>query len=316
MEQLLGGSGLLLTGVLPVLPTAFDHAGAIDRVAMAHVVDFVLRAGAHGAVFPGVASEFDHLSADERRALIETVGQGLGGRIPFIVGASGPTAADVIAYCAMGRAAGAVAAMVMAPASLGSDVAALTAFFSEIAASGLDIILQNAPAPVGSGLSVQTMLEVVAAVPGIAYIKEETLPSGPKITQLIERAPAHLKGVIGGGGARYVFDELERGAIALMPAAEITDLHVALFNDFQGGNRGRAREAYIRSLPLLLVQMIYRMELTKQALIRRGVLGHAVVRAPLPKFDARGLAEIDTMLAEIEDLLTIPLPSRVAEIAK
>ena len=305
---------MLLTGVLPVLPTAFDGAGAIDRAGMRRVVDFVLRAGAHGAVFPGVASEFDHLTADERKALIDIVGQGLGGSIPFIVGASGPTAKDVIAYCAMGREAGAVAAMIMAPASLGSDIAALIAFFTEIgAASGLDIILQNAPAPVGSGLSAEVIAEVVSAVPAIRYIKEETLPSGPKITQLIGKAPAHLKGVIGGGGARYAFDELERGAVALMPAAEITDLHVALFESFTRGDRAQARQFYIRSLPLLLVQMIYRMELTKQALIRRGVLDHAVVRAPLPKFDARGLAEIDVMLAEIEDLFTVPMPARIAE---
>jgi dihydrodipicolinate synthase/N-acetylneuraminate lyase len=308
---------LLLTGVLPVLPTAFDAAGAIDRAAMRRVVDFVLRAGAHGVVFPGVASEFDHLSASERQALIEIVGQGTAGRVPFIVGASGPTAADVIGYCAMGREAGAVAAMIMAPAGLGSDVVALIAFFAEIGdASGLDIILQNAPAPVGSGLSAATIAEVVAAVPAIRYIKEETLPSGPKITQLIDTAPAHLKGVIGGGGARYAFDELERGAIALMPAAEITDLHVALFVSFARGARVRARQFYIRSLPLLLVQMIYRMELTKQALIRRGVLEHAVVRAPLPKFDTRGLAEIDVMLAEIEDLFTVPMPARIAETAR
>lgn len=308
---------MLLTGVLPVLPTAFDGAGAIDRAAMRRVVEFVLDAGAHAAVFPGVASEFDHLSGDERKTLIDIVGQGLAGRIPFIVGASGPTVADVIGYCAMGRDAGAVAAMIMAPANLGSDIAALTAFFTEIGeASGLDIILQNAPAPVGSGLSAETIAAVVAAVPAIRYIKEETLPSGPKITQLLDKAPVHLKGVIGGGGARYAFDELERGAIALMPAAEITDLHVKLFESFARGDRVRARQFYIRSLPLLLVQMIYRMELTKQALIRRGVIEHAVVRAPLPKFDARGLAEIDTMLAEIEELFTVPMPARVAETAK
>jgi dihydrodipicolinate synthase/N-acetylneuraminate lyase len=308
---------LQLAGVLPVLPTPFGSNGAIDLPAMGRVVDFVLQAGAHGAVFPGVASEFDHLSADERRALIEIVGQRLQGRIPFIVGASGPTARDVIAYCTMGRGAGAVAAMVMAPASLGSDVGALIRFFREIAAeSGLEIILQNAPAPVGSGLSVDTIIEIAAAVPAIRYVKEETLPSGPKITQLIGRAPAQLKGVIGGGGARYAFDELERGAMALMPAAEVTDLHVAMFESFRRGDRARARQLYIRSLPLLLVQMIYRMELTKQALVRRGVLDHAAVRASLPKFDSRGLVEIDAMLAEIEDLLTVPLPGRFVENAK
>jgi hypothetical protein len=117
-----------------------------------------------------------------------------------------------------------------------------------------------------------------------------------------------------------------------MPAAEITDLHAALFRAYRRGDLGGARELYIRSLPLLLVQMIYRMSLTKEVLMRRGIFtssgvraplpkfdAHGLaeivmrrgiftssgVRAPLPKFDAHGLAEIDMMIAEIADLLPV-----------
>ncbi|UXN73615.1 dihydrodipicolinate synthase family protein [Devosia sp. A8/3-2] len=296
----------MLLGVLPVLPTPFATGGGVDPVAMARVTAFALEAGADGVVFPGVASEFDHLNADERQALVEVVGKTLAGRKPFIVGASAATPAEVIAFCQSGKAAGATAAMVMAPASVGSDITALVAFFSAVAAgSGLDLILQNAPAPVGSGLPVATIAEVVKAVPAIRYVKEETLPSGPRITALIDATGDRLAGVMGGGGSRYVLDELQRGAIALMPAVEITDLHAALFKAFTAGNTEQARELYIRSLPILLVQMIYRMALTKEVLVRRGIFTSAAVRAPLPAFDARGRAEIDMMLAELADLLTV-----------
>lgn len=296
----------MLLGVLPVLPTPFAAGGGVDSAAMARATAFALEAGADGVVFPGVASEFDHLSADERQVLVEVVGGTLAGRKPFIVGASAATPAEVIAFCQTGKAAGATAAMVMAPASVGSDITALVAFFSAVAAgSGLDLILQNAPAPVGSSLPVATIAEVVKAVPAIRYVKEETLPSGPRITALIDAVGNRLAGVMGGGGSRYVLDELQRGAIALMPAVEITDLHAALFRAFTDGNIERARELYIRSLPILLVQMIYRMALTKEVLVRRGVFTSAAVRAPLPAFDAQGHAEIDMMLAEIADLLTV-----------
>jgi 4-hydroxy-tetrahydrodipicolinate synthase len=296
----------MLLGVLPVLPTPFAFGGGVDLAAMARVTAFALEAGADGVVFPGVASEFDHLSADERQVLVEVVGKTLAGRKPFIVGASAATPAEVIAFCQSGKAAGATAAMVMAPASVGSDLTALIAFFSAVAkGSGLDLILQNAPAPVGSGLPVSTIAEVVKVVPAIRYVKEETLPSGPRITALIDATGDRLAGVMGGGGSRYVLDELQRGAIALMPAVEITDLHAALYRAFTDGNIERARELYIRSLPILLVQMIYRMALTKEVLVRRGVFTSAAVRAPLPAFDAHGHAEIDMMLTEIADLLTV-----------
>ena len=295
-----------LAGVLPVLPTPFSADGAIDIGAMEAIVAFTIGCGAHGFVFPGVASEFNFLSLDERRALIAVVGQALGGR-PFVVGASAETVEDVVRLCADGSAHGATAAMVMAPASVGSDVAALVDFYGAVGErTGLDIVLQNAPAPVGSGLPVATIAKVATAVKAIAYVKEETLPPGPRITGLIDAAPAHLSGVIGGGGARHLYDELERGAIAAMPAAEITDLHVALYEAFMAGDRAKARSLYISSLPMLLVQLTYRMRLTKEVLVRRGVIAHAGVRAPLPEFDDKGLKELDMMLEELADLLITP----------
>lgn len=304
----------MLFGVLPVLPTPFAVDGSVDGAAMARVTQFALDAGADGVVFPGVASEFDYLNTQERRALVEIVGRTLAGRKPLIVGASAATPEEVIAHCRSGKQAGAEAAMVMAPASVGTDPQALIAFFSAVAkAADLDIILQNAPVPVGSGLPVPVIAEIVRAVPAIRYVKEETLPPGPRISALIEAVGDRLDGVMGGAGSRYVFDELERGAVALMPAVEITDLHAALFNAHRAGDMVRARDLYIRSLPVLLVQMIYRMSLTKEVLVRRGVFESVAVRAPLPKFDAKGLAEIDMMLDEIGDLLgAISTPQRRA----
>lgn len=294
-----------LAGILPVLPTPFDAAGAVDLGAMRRVVAFALAAGSHGIVFPGVASEFNFLSLDERAALIRVVGEGVAGR-PFVVGASGETVEECVAMADQGAAAGATAAMIMAPARLGADVAALVGFFAAIAArSNLPIVLQNAPAPVGSGLPVAAILAVAHAVPEIAYVKEETLPPGPRISELLAGAPASLAGVIGGGGARYLFDELERGASAAMPAVEIADVHVALFEAYRAGDHATARRIYIRTLPILLVQLVFRMVLTKEALVRRGVLGNAAVRAPLPRFDRRGLAELDLLLAELADLFTV-----------
>jgi 4-hydroxy-tetrahydrodipicolinate synthase len=295
----------LLSGVLPVLPTPFAADGAVDEAAMRRVVAFALAAGAHGLVFPGVASEFNFLSHDERTRLVRLVGAAAAGR-PFVVGASAETVEEVAALMAEGAAAGATAAMVMAPAGVGADPEALVAFFAAAAAGGkLPIVLQNAPPPVGSGLPIATILAVAARVPQIAWVKEETLPPGPRISALIAGAPASLKGVIGGGGARYFYDELVRGAAAAMPAAEITDVHVALFEAFRAGDRSRARAIYIRTLPLLLVQLVFRMVLTKQVLVRRNVFDNAAVRAPLPQFDGPGLEEIDLLLDELGDLLTV-----------
>ena len=68
--------------------------------------------------------------------------------------------------------------------------AAQVDYYRRIAAERLPIILQNAPPPAGCGLSPERIAEIVAAVPGIAYVKEETLPCGQRITRLLELMPA------------------------------------------------------------------------------------------------------------------------------
>jgi hypothetical protein len=101
-------------------------------------------------------------------------------------------------------------------------------------------MLQNAPPPTGSGLPVDVVLEVARSVDAIAYVKEEAMPSGARITRLLDGAPATLRGVLGGAGGRYITDELARGATGTMPAVELAEMHVALFAAHRAGDGPRA----------------------------------------------------------------------------
>ena len=65
----------VLTGVFPVVPTPFTDDGAIDPEAFRRIVDFALAADVDGLVFPGMASEVEKLTAEERRTLIELLGE-------------------------------------------------------------------------------------------------------------------------------------------------------------------------------------------------------------------------------------------------
>src|SRR5687767_11285355 len=78
----------MLQGILPVLPTPFAPDGAVDAEAMRRIVDFSLKSGVDGVVFPGFASEVDELSASERATLLREVVRRVGGRVPVVAGAS------------------------------------------------------------------------------------------------------------------------------------------------------------------------------------------------------------------------------------
>ena len=295
-----------LRGVLPVIPTLFTNNDTIDLAAQKEVVGFALKHGASAVVCPAVASEYNFLSLDERKTLVSLVVNEVDGQVPIIGGASAKTVGDVVAAARDCLEFGISHLMIMAPQGLGKDVAKHQAFFADISSQiggEARIILQNAPDPIGAGLGVDAIIELVKSNPMIAYVKEETLPSGPAITALNDSGIAHLTGVIGGGGSRYMIDELNRGALAAMPAVEIIDLHVAIYNAHTQGDHDRARRLYRDSLPLLVSQLIYRMRLTKYVLDKRGITNDVVVRAPLPEMDEFTKQDINVMLQDLKEVL-------------
>ncbi len=273
-----------LNGVLPVVPTPFLDNGELDLPSLANLIDFAVDAGASALVYPGVASEDVHLTPEERDACLQTVVTQNRGRLPIVAGVNSNTAEGMVAAAEQAAANGADMIMAMAIPDMGTD---FVDWFKRIsdATEGRPIILQNLFAPRGADLSAQGMLELAEAVPAIQYVKEEGIPSGAKVSALVAAVGGNLKGVIGGGGARYIFEELERGAVATMPAIELLELHVDLLNAYFQHRREEALALYTKSLPLLLIQAPFRMRMTKHILKHKGLIKSDFVREPLPEMD-------------------------------
>ena len=290
-----------LGGVFPVLPTVFTDRGDIDPGGMRSVVEYVVASGADGLVFPGLASEYDLLTLDEREELIGLIGGAVAGRVRFVVGASSDEVGDSAGLATAGAAAGASAAMVMTPRALGPDVDALSRFYRDLGAqAGLPIMLQNAPAPMGLGLAADAVARIVAASDAIRWVKEENMPCGQRISALLASGVPHLEGVFGGAGGRYITDELARGAIGSMPAAETPEVHVALMRAHLAGDRAEVWRLYEALLPILMIQAVYRWRLTKEVLRRRGVIASAYTRAAGPEFDETDQRELGTVLDRLQ----------------
>lgn len=291
-----------LAGVFPIVATPFREDGQPDRDDLARLVRFIVDAGADGVVFPGVASEFETLAPDERRQLVTCVAKACNRSVPLVVGVSAADAAAAAAYASHARELGAAAVMAMAPPALRDMPDGQIDYYRRIAATKVPIILQNAPPPAGCGLAPERVAAIVEAVPGIEYVKEETLPCGQRITRLLALLP-RLTGVFGGAGGRYITDELARGACGTMPASELVDLHVAQFARHRAGDAAGVRALYNRMLPLLNFQAVFRMAMTKEVLRRRGVIRATHVRAAGPALDEGDRRELDALLADIADLV-------------
>lgn len=291
----------MLKGILPVLPTMFRHSNDLDLDAQRNVIRFALEAGCDGLVFPGVASEYGHLQPDERECLIKQWVEIVDGSVPLVGGASGSDLDEVFSNLQLLSRFNVGIAMILAPSSLTGKEDAQVQFFVQIAEAfpDMEIMLQNAPTPIGAGMSSESLLSIVRSVPSIRYIKEEMLPSGPTMSAVKAGAPSSLAGVFGGGGCRYIVDELARGSLGAMPAVELTDLHCAIYQAFTSNDFERARHLYGLSLPLLTSQVVYRMRLTKHVLKQRGVADATHVRAALPELDHHCIEDIDSMLEDL-----------------
>ncbi len=294
----------LLAGVFPVLPTPFLGNGTVDKSGLRTLVRYLLRCGVDGMTYPGVASEVSMLKEDERIELVQVVMKEVAGRVPVVAGVSSSEPACTQRLASSAISAGASVLMLAAPAHL-STVAEQVAYFGTLARAvpGVPLMLQNVPPPAGAGLEPADVLEILHGVPAIAYVKEESLPSGQRLSAIRAAAPSSLKGLFGGAGGRYITDELRRGACGTMPAIELAEVHVALFKAHREGRHDDARHIFIRMLPVLNIQAVFRWSLTKYVLRHRGLIAHDVQRMNGPRMDELDQADAEAFMREIADLL-------------
>jgi len=144
------------------------------------------------------------------------------------------------------------------------------------------------------------VLHIVGHTDAIAWVKEENMPCGQRVTALLAGGGDGLAGVFGGAGGRYIVDELGRGAVGTMPAAETPEAHVALMVAHRRGDADEVWRIYEAMLPILMVQAVFRWRLTKEVLRRRGVITSAHTRAPGPAFDARDRAELAVLIERLD----------------
>jgi 4-hydroxy-tetrahydrodipicolinate synthase len=297
----------MLRGVFPVLSTPFRESGECDEAGLRRLIRYAAMAGANGVVYPAIASEFSTLTGDERRRLVQIVldlGRAEGLEVIVGISAESPClSAEHATQAAHGKAA---ALMLMAPRSAGHDVSAIADFFlaSTEGAGDLPVVMQNAPPPLGSSLPVDTLLAVLEAVQAVRYVKEENVPCGQRISALINSAMPNVLGVMGGAGGRFVLDEYARGACGSMPACEIVEAHVAIWNAVQAGDVAAGRAMFNRVLPLLNMGGVFRQSVVKHVLKRRGLIESAFFRDTNPPLDRYDVLELEAIIDDLEDLMT------------
>jgi 4-hydroxy-tetrahydrodipicolinate synthase len=298
-------------GVYAIPVTPFGPDGELDVPSLRRCVDFCVAAGAGGVVAPVNASEFFTLTESERKTVVETVVEQTRGRVPVVAGVSGPSTQVAAELARHAGRAGADAVMAMPPFVRHPGPDEIVEFYGAVAkAAGVPVWIQDYVAPMGTPMTPPLLAKLLREIPGVDYLKEETALAPQVMTQIKALAGDALKGMMGGMAGRYLLDEYARGACGTMPACEVADAHVAVWDALERGDQAESRRLFRELLPLLNVEAMYSFVVYKEVLYRRGVIACPKSRAPgAPTLDEAASRELDLILRDLAPLLTAQIPA-------
>ena len=287
-------SGGNFHGIFAILQTPFNNDDQVDWGDLGREVNFCVRAGDHGLVWPQLAGEFYLLSEEERTRGAEVILHAAAGRTNVVIGVQAPSSGLALKFAQHAEAHGADA-LIALPPYLGSVGVESAGSYYRTLAQGvkLPIFIQNSGAPWGPALPTDFVIQLARENPQFAYVKEEVSPVARRIGEYARSGV--MKGIFSGSAGRNLLDELSHGAAGTMPACQFTDVSVQIYNLVAQGKIPEAREIFEKLLPMINLEEIYGLAFMKEVLVRRGVFTTAKLRGlaggGLDSLDRRELDE-------------------------
>lgn len=293
-------------GIFVIVVTPFTEDLLLDEESLRREVDFCIRAGAQGLVGPANASEFATLSDDERKRWLEVVIDEAKGRIPVIATTTSGHKIPAVTLSRYAQEMGADGIMAMPPHVLHPDAEGCYDYYKALSANlEIPIFIQNYIGPIGTPMSNELVARMCRELPRVDYIKEETLPEPRQISRTLAAAGDACKGVFGGQGGIYLLDEWRRGACGNMPAGQVADIHVDIWNKLEAGDEKDARSLYYESLPLINFERMHGVATYKHVLKRRGIFQTTCSRGPGMFLDEMDLKELDSIWERVSPLFRV-----------
>jgi len=264
-------------GIFAILETPFTPANAIDEEDLAHEVDFCVRCGAHGLVWPQLAAEFFLLSREERMRGAEVIIRAAAGRRPVVIGVQEPykEVAIKLAHHAEDKGANAIIAIPPFMGGAGLEIAA--DYYRSLAqAVRLPIFVQNSGQPWGPAMSTEFIIRQAKEFPQLAYIKEEVSPAPHRLG--VYAKSGAMTGIFSGSAGRNLLNEMSRGSSGTMPACEFIDINAQVYDLAAAGKTKEAYELFEKLLPMINLEQTYGMVFAKSVLVRRGIFKTAKMR--------------------------------------
>ncbi len=235
----------MFRGVLPPIVTPFDEKGRLVRDGFAEVVEFTVKAGAHGMVVGGSTGEGHTLTTRELIESVAATAEAAKGRVPVLAGLIVNSTEMAIERARQFQGMG-VAALQVTPVHylFKPDADATVAHFKAIAEeTGLPVIIYNVIP--WNYLSADLMLRIMDEVPGVIGMKQSN-GDLKSLSDLLLRIKPHNIVVSGIDALLYpAFSLGAHGAITALTAA-VPGVIVKLWDLVKAGDHERAKAIHFK----------------------------------------------------------------------
>jgi 4-hydroxy-tetrahydrodipicolinate synthase len=206
-----------------------------------------------GLAVLGLATEVHKLTSDEQLMILEWAFEDLDGRLPLAVTVSGPDASTQLQFAQKASDLGANWLILQPPSRRPLSEEECFDHFSEVMSSiQLPIAIQNAPEYLGVGLSIPKILELNQRHSHFKLLKGEG--SAVDVEKLVKALKSKMQVFNGRGGVELV-DSLRAGCAGLIPAPEMVDRQVQIYQFWRDGLTEEAEALQKEILPMIVFNM-------------------------------------------------------------
>jgi len=241
------------SGIWPILYSFFGEDGNLDRAAMRCQVQACLTQNIQGLAVLGLATEVHKLTSDEQLKILKWAVEDLQGKLPLAVTVSGPDASTQLQFAKKASDLGANWLILQPPSRRPLSEEECFDHFSEVMSSiQLPIAIQNAPEYLGVGLSIPKIIELNQRHSHFKLLKGEG--SAVEVEQLVKALKSKMQVFNGRGGIELV-DSLRAGCAGLIPAPELVDRQVQIYQFWRDGLTEEAEAFQKEILPMIVFNM-------------------------------------------------------------
>ena len=238
-----------LKGIVPIVNTPFTESNIIDYDSVNRLIEQGIKDGIVGCIVPAVASEVSQLSDTERKEFVEKVIEIGKDKISVIAGVSHQDPNRSRAFLDHAVESGADGVLCAVPMDIIEDKQSVKRYFSNVVKSNPPMLMIQDLHWSSFGMSIDTIRDLWEEIDSFRCLKLETVPSGYKISQILEATDNNLAvGVV--WSLPQFIEALDRGT-SFFTTTAINKPFVHIYNLYNSGKRTEAINLFDSIVPFL-----------------------------------------------------------------